>query len=89
MKPVLAFSFVALTSVSSACTRQPPPSGAATPARSTSGATAVAAPPRHAVLLHMADSHAQLETPPEYMPGETPVLQSMGGYARLRTYVLA
>ncbi|CAN5923181.1 hypothetical protein BH11MYX4_BH11MYX4_05640 [soil metagenome] len=45
------------------------------------------AAPRHVVLLHMADSHAQLETHPEYMPGETPVLQSMGGYARLKTAI--
>jgi sulfur-oxidizing protein SoxB len=50
-------------------------------------ATAAAAPARHVVFLHMADSHAQLETHPEYMPGETPLLPLMGGYARLKTAI--
>ena len=59
----------------------------ATSARSTSSSNVVATAPRHVVFLHMADSHAQLETHPEYMPGETPVLQSMGGYARLKTAI--
>ena len=36
-------------------------------------------------LLHIADTHAQLETHPEYMPGQTPELQMMGGFARLKT----
>lgn len=36
-------------------------------------------------LLHIADTHAQLETHPEYMPGHTPELQMMGGFARLKT----
>ena len=56
--------------------------------RTAAGATASAeTPPRHVVFLHMADSHAQLETHPEYMPGESPQLQSMGGYARLKTAI--
>ena len=40
---------------------------------------------KHVRLLHIADTHAQLETHPEYMPGEKPELQAMGGYARLKT----
>lgn len=43
--------------------------------------------PRHVVFLHLADSHAQLETHPELMPGQSPELQRMGGYARLRTAI--
>ena len=53
-------------------------------------ATTRPAPPaalRHVTLLHLADTHAQLETHPEYMPGETPELQPMGGYARLKTAI--
>ncbi len=42
---------------------------------------------RHVTLLHTADTHAQLETHPEYMPGEKPELQPMGGYARLKTAI--
>ncbi len=42
---------------------------------------------RHVTLLHIADTHAQLETHPEYMPGEKPELQQMGGYARLKTAI--
>jgi hypothetical protein len=33
-------------------------------------------------LLHFTDTHAQLETHPEYLPGATPEIQMMGGYAR-------
>ena len=44
------------------------------------------APLRHVTLLHIADTHAQLETHPEYMPGETG-LPLMGGYARIKTAV--
>ena len=43
-------------------------------------------PPRHVTLLHIADTHAQLETHPELMPGE-PGLPLMGGYARIKTAV--
>lgn len=49
--------------------------------------TATTAAPRHVVFLHMADSHAQLETHPEYMPNETPTISPMGGYARLKTAI--
>ncbi|MCA1665417.1 MAG: bifunctional metallophosphatase/5'-nucleotidase, partial [Myxococcales bacterium] len=45
------------------------------------------AAPRTVTFLHLADSHAQLETHPEYMPGETPELVPMGGYARLKTAI--
>ena len=38
---------------------------------------------RRVTLLHMADTHAQLETHPDYMPGEQPEIQQMGGFARL------
>ena len=42
---------------------------------------------RHVTLLHLADSHAQLETHPEFMPGEDPPYPAMGGYARLKTAI--
>lgn len=38
-------------------------------------------------LLHFTDTHAQLETHPEYLPGATPEIQMMGGYARLKTAI--
>ena len=38
-------------------------------------------------LLHFTDTHAQLETHPEYLPGATPDIQMMGGYARLKTAI--
>lgn len=38
-------------------------------------------------LLHFTDTHAQLETHPEYLPGARPEIQSMGGYARLKTAI--
>jgi 2',3'-cyclic-nucleotide 2'-phosphodiesterase (5'-nucleotidase family) len=38
-------------------------------------------------LLHLTDTHATLETHPEYLPGQTPELQMMGGYARLKTAI--
>ncbi len=74
-------SFKQLPASLSARVGLPPASAAST------SVSALAAPARHVVFLHMADSHAQLETHPEYMPGETPVLQSMGGYARLKTAI--
>ena len=40
---------------------------------------------RHVTLLHIADTHAQLESHPEYMPNESPSIVKMGGYARLQT----
>lgn len=49
--------------------------------------TARAAPAgRHVTLLHVSDTHAQLETHPEYVPGE-PGFPMMGGFARLKTAV--
>jgi len=38
-------------------------------------------------LLHFTDTHAQLETHPEYLPGAAPEIQMMGGYARLKTAI--
>ncbi|HVX60789.1 MAG TPA: bifunctional metallophosphatase/5'-nucleotidase, partial [Pirellulales bacterium] len=38
-------------------------------------------------LLHFADTHAHLETHPEFMPGETPNFRMMGGFARLKTAI--
>jgi 2',3'-cyclic-nucleotide 2'-phosphodiesterase (5'-nucleotidase family) len=38
---------------------------------------------RRLTLLHVTDTHAQLETHPEYLPGDSPELQMMGGFARL------
>ena len=37
--------------------------------------------------MHFTDTHAQLETHPEYLPGATPEIQMMGGYARLKTAI--
>jgi S-sulfosulfanyl-L-cysteine sulfohydrolase len=37
--------------------------------------------------LHFTDTHAQLETHPEYLPGTDPEIQLMGGYARLKTAI--
>lgn len=42
---------------------------------------------RRVTLLHFTDTHAQLETHPEYLPGATPEIQMMGGYARLKTAI--
>jgi sulfur-oxidizing protein SoxB len=38
-------------------------------------------------LLYFTDTHAQLETHPEYVPGASPEIQMMGGYARLKTAI--
>jgi S-sulfosulfanyl-L-cysteine sulfohydrolase len=38
-------------------------------------------------LLHFTDSHAQLETHLDYLPGATPQFQMMGGFARLKTAI--
>ena len=59
------------------------------------GLDAAAAAPRpeqiaggkRVTLLHFADTHAQLETHPEYLPGAVPDIQMMGGYARLKTAI--
>ncbi|HEV7216395.1 MAG TPA: hypothetical protein VGP33_14855, partial [Chloroflexota bacterium] len=42
---------------------------------------------KRVTLLHFADTHAQLETHPEYLPGAVPDIQMMGGYARLKTAI--
>lgn len=42
---------------------------------------------KHVAFLHIADTHAQLETHYEYMPGEKHEFQKMGGYARLKTAI--
>ena len=54
-----------------------------------SGAAQPHALPRgkRVTLLHFTDTHAQLETHPEYLPGATPEIQMTGGYARLKTAV--
>ena len=40
---------------------------------------------RKLTLLHFTDTHAQLETHWDYVPGEVPEFQLMGGFARLKT----
>lgn len=40
---------------------------------------------KRVTLLHFTDSHAQLETHLDYLPGATPEFQRMGGFARLKT----
>ena len=42
---------------------------------------------KRVTLLHFTDTHAQLETHPEYVPGANPDIQMMGGYARLKTAI--
>jgi 2',3'-cyclic-nucleotide 2'-phosphodiesterase (5'-nucleotidase family) len=51
------------------------------------GSTAEGAEVKRATLLHFTDTHAQLETHPEYLPGASPEIQMMGGYARLKTAI--
>jgi 2',3'-cyclic-nucleotide 2'-phosphodiesterase (5'-nucleotidase family) len=53
----------------------------------TAGAAPDKAAVKHVTLLHISDTHAQLETHPEYMPGEKPDLTPMGGYARLKSAI--
>ena len=54
--------------------------GAAAPAHFDGGGKRV-------TLLHFTDTHAQLETHLDYLPGANPDLQSMGGYARLKSAI--
>ena len=42
---------------------------------------------KRVTLLHFTDTHAQLETHPEYLPGASPEIQMMGGYARLKAAI--
>ncbi len=55
---------------------------AAAPARPEQGGDG-----KRVTLLHFTDTHAQLETHPEYLPGATPDIQMMGGYARLKAAI--
>ena len=41
----------------------------------------------HLTLLHLTDTHAQLETHWEYMPSASPQIVKMGGFARLKTAI--
>src|SRR5579864_7390085 len=51
-------------------------------------ASAVQAPGgKRATLLHFTDTHAQLETHQDYLPGARQEIQMMGGYARLKTAI--
>ncbi len=47
--------------------------------------TSGAGKPKHVRLLHIADTHAQLDTHWEYLPEDPAHLHRMGGYARIRT----
>lgn len=55
------------------------------------GSTGFAAAPKpgekRVTLLHFTDTHAQLETHAEYLPGLSPEIQMMGGFARLKTAI--
>ena len=42
---------------------------------------------KRVTLLHLTDTHATLETHPEYLPGQSPEIQMMGGYAALKTCI--
>ncbi len=51
------------------------------------GASRSASATKRVTLLHFTDSHATLETHPEYLPGANQELQMMGGFARLKTAI--
>jgi S-sulfosulfanyl-L-cysteine sulfohydrolase len=42
---------------------------------------------KRVTLLHFTDTHAQLETHAEYLPGANTAIELMGGYARLKTAI--
>jgi S-sulfosulfanyl-L-cysteine sulfohydrolase len=42
---------------------------------------------KRVTLLHFTDTHAQLETHAEYLPGASSAIEMMGGYARLKTAI--
>lgn len=46
-----------------------------------------AVPGKKLTLLHLTDTHAQLETHWEYMPSESTKIVRMGGFARLKTAI--
>ena len=82
MKP-LALSFLGLALAVASCTsNSTTQQNAASPLAATAATSS-----RKVTFLHIADTHAQLETHPEYLPGQTPELQPMGGYARLATAI--
>jgi 2',3'-cyclic-nucleotide 2'-phosphodiesterase (5'-nucleotidase family) len=58
------------------------PAGASQPAPAGQGQDG-----KRVTLLYFSDTHAQLETHPEYVPGASPEIQMMGGYARLKTAI--
>jgi sulfur-oxidizing protein SoxB len=58
------------------------PAGASQPAPAGQGQDG-----KRVTLLYFTDTHAQLETHPEYVPGASPEIQMMGGYARLKTAI--
>ncbi len=61
--------------------------GAAFAGVPTGAARAEQVPGKRLTLLHFTDTHAQLETHPEFVPGATPEIQMMGGYARLKSAI--
>jgi 2',3'-cyclic-nucleotide 2'-phosphodiesterase (5'-nucleotidase family) len=42
---------------------------------------------KRVTLLYFTDIHAHLESHPEYVPGASPEIQTMGGFARLKTAI--
>src|SRR5438477_9185203 len=42
---------------------------------------------KRVTLLYFTDIHAHLESHPEYVPGASPEIQVMGGFARLKTAI--
>lgn len=55
------------------------------PALSWAASTAPKASAKTVTLLHIADTHAQLETHPEFIPGSSPEIRQMGGFSRIKT----
>ncbi|ODA28531.1 hypothetical protein A6X21_12550 [Planctopirus hydrillae] len=56
-------------------------------AKATSPDSQPAETTRSVTLLHFTDTHAQLETHWDYLPGQLPAFQQMGGFARLKTAI--
>jgi len=73
MQHALGWSWLAVLAVG--CGAAAPPATSPSPA------------PRRITLLSIADTHAHLETHPEYVPGASPEIQPMGGFARLKTAI--
>ncbi len=61
------------------------PLGSAIAASVPDGAETLAG--KRLTILHFTDTHAQIETHPEYLPGANQEIQPMGGYARLKTAI--